>query len=392
MTPASQHENCRIVAGLVRPSVERGLVRIRSYAKEGVLHRTGPFAAGGRGLIVLGLDALSQEFMADLWSPSERFSLTSTFPSTSVLAWPSALSGKSVDELNLCGVVYFDAKANGLFHAFRDLFLPLGSWDWSAEARPASAVTLGPWDNVFSDLACVGAVARDGDLAAWPGRWADALLHGAVRRRDSQVFADIRFKPAEIVEWAVRQVSAEVDASVREPPAFVWTFVNFDDYVHARGYTSELREALRRLERSVERWVQAGYSVVCHSDHGMVPCQVAPEVWHEWEHLAGPENCRLPAGGAGRVRWIYPRKLDAASLRDLHGRLSELLKGDAMVLYRSQLADMGLLPRAICSGPAIGELVALATGPGFPVPDPSYRWEHGSATAAEMICPVAVWR
>jgi hypothetical protein len=45
---------------------------------------------------------------------------------------------------------------------------------------------------------------------------------------------------------------------------------------------------------------------------------------------------------------------------------------------------------AVANG--IGEIVVLATGPGFPVPDARYSFEHGSMTADEILVPFAHWR
>jgi hypothetical protein len=69
--------------------------------------------------------------------------------------------------------------------------------------------------------------------------------------------------------------------------------------------------------------------------------------------------------------------------------MRDLLGEDAIVCHRDELADVGVVPAH--GLPGCGEIVMIATGAAFPVPDPAYVFEHGSFTRGEMLVPLALW-
>lgn len=381
-------ERCRLPGlAALRPDPEQGLTAVRRLLKRGWDGEGGPVRLGrAESVLVLGLDAISYELAARLWSPDSLVPLTSTFPSTSVVAWLSTMTGLGVEGHEVPGVVYYEGGAGGLFHCFRDFVLESG-WDWS-KTVPASAVRFGPWPTFFDDARGAERVAHAGDLVNWAGRWCDAILHGAEVRNPRVDWAEIRFDPGRIIEWAVGEVEATVRGRRRGLPLLSFTMLNFDDYVHFHGYPRALEDALVRLEESVLRWKREGHTVVAVSDHGMIPNRVAPAVFDAWEEINGPRLCLRPVGGAGRVRWSYPRPGKEA---EVHGRLAELLGGNALVVRRDELGGYGLLAVEGRVREALGEVVTVALGEEFPVPDPSYVYEHGSVTPAEMLVFLSVW-
>jgi hypothetical protein len=125
---------------------------------------------------------------------------------------------------------------------------------------------------------------------------------------------------------------------------------------------------------------------VLHSDHGQVP-NVCDEIQlRAFDRLDSPLLCRFPAGGAGRVRWLYPHAAHESFVLE---HLEDALGDDAVVCHRDDVGDIGLTTGQL---PGVGEVMAIATGKTFPVPDPAYRYEHGSATAEEMLVPLAIWK
>lgn len=113
-----------------------------------------------------------------------------------------------------------------------------------------------------------------------------------------------------------------------------------------------------------------------------------PPASADWEAVGGPALCRLPVGGAGRVRWWYPRPGRVAEVRE---RFADMLGPDALVLTRDRLVDLGLVARNGALVDRLGEVVALAVGRRFPPIDPRDRYEHGSITEDEMLVPLGVW-
>jgi hypothetical protein len=137
---------------------------------------------------------------------------------------------------------------------------------------------------------------------------------------------------------------------------------------------------MRGLEDEARGWAAAGWTVVAHSDHGQVPARPESALAVAWAAVDTPGDCVLPAGGAGRVRWLYPRpgREDA-----VHARLADAM-GDAAVVVRASQLDL--------PPDRVGSVVGIATSPRFPVPDPGLHYEHGGTDTDEMIIPFAVWR
>ena len=56
-----------------------------------------------------------------------------------------------------------------------------------------------------------------------------------------------------------------------------------------------------------------------------------------------------------------------------------------------ELADLGFVAAGSVGQRRLGEIVLIATGADFPVPDPEMAYEHGSMTAEEVLVPMAIW-
>jgi hypothetical protein len=342
--------------------------------------------AGARSVIVLGVDGVDFPTAAAWWRPDALVPLVTTFPSTSVVAWRSALVGAGPEVHGVPGVVYLDESCGRLFHAFRDRTLDRGD-DW-AGAEPADAVALPDVPTVFELLQRDGieCLAAAGDLVSWPGRWRDSTLRGARLCGQPRCWPAVRRDAALVVDAATGDVERALAG--RRGRRLVWSWLNLDDYLHARGYDGELLASLAAVDAAARRWAAGGHLVVAHSDHGLVPSRAPTSLVAAWDRANGPDLCRLPAGGAGRVRWSYPHPGRIGTVRRL---LAAGLGTSALVTERSELADLGLVPPGDPLGEAVGPVVAIALGEDFPVPDPAARFEHGSITSPEMVVPLAVW-
>ncbi|MGE5828134.1 MAG: hypothetical protein ACM30G_07165, partial [Micromonosporaceae bacterium] len=131
-----------------------------------------------------------------------------------------------------------------------------------------------------------------------------------------------------------------------------------------------------------------GVAVLLYSDHGLASSAPTATTLATWAEADSPRWCRLPAGGAGRVRWLYPH----AGQRDrLVGWLADRLP-TAVVTTPERLARLGLVRAGSVGARRLGEVVLLARGPDFPAADPTAAFEHGSMTADEVLVPLAVWQ
>ena len=104
--------------------------------------------------------------------------------------------------------------------------------------------------------------------------------------------------------------------------------------------------------------------------------------------MTGPELCRCPPGGAGRVRWAYPR---AGKADELAEAVTAILDGRGIVTRREELIAMGLLGDTELVAARVGEVVAVASGRLSPLSDADAPFDHGSWEREELLVPLAIW-
>ena len=342
-----------------------------------------------RGLVVLALDGLSYGVAEQTLVHARIRPLQSTFPSTSTTAWLTAVTGLEAGEHGAVGMVYRAPGADAVTHLVSGSSYRFGDGvDRGAERgadREAGRLVLGG-PTLFERCAESEqnrAVVVGAELEGLSGEWAEALLRGAdvVPSAPGPLTDD----PVEVARRAIRDVSTQFTV---EPPPLVWAYVNLDDHIHHSGYDERLREAVRLLDLAACRWAEAGWSVLAHADHGQTPVTPRAELIDAWARLDSPAHCVLPAGGAGRVRWMYPRP---GHRRRLAEELQQALAGHAVVLSPEELDARGLLAATPAVLDRIGSVVAVATSSGFPVPDPGLAWEHGARSEDELLVPLAAW-
>jgi hypothetical protein len=203
-------------------------------------------------------------------------------------------------------------------------------------------------------------------------------------------WADLRFDPDAITRWAVAEIARAMEMTlISARPRVVWVFVHYDPYIHHHGYNSNLRSALTDLEHSISDLTRQGYRVIAYSDHGLTGCTAPEELLLKWEGANTSALCWSSPGGAGRIRWSYARP---GSEGEVRARLADALQDDALVCSYADLVRMGLFPADEATERKIGSVISVACGPRFPIPNASYRFEHGSFTAEEMFTFFSVWR
>src|SRR5688500_10654169 len=233
-----------------------------------------------RGVIVLAVDGLSSDVAKQSWLSASISTLSSTVPSTSATAWLTALTGVPADVHRVPGTVY--RNGSGLVHAIN-----------GAPAIP----------DLPTVLERHGATVLARELDLLEGTWAQALLRGCTR-----IPAPPRHKltaQAEDPPLLVANVVADLDKALPDA-RFLWTYVNIDDHVHRNGYDESVHEAMLRLDAHASRWAAQGWTVVAHSDHGQVPVDPDPALVEASDAIVR-EECEIPSGSAGRLRWLFPK-------------------------------------------------------------------------------------
>lgn len=325
-------------------------------------------ATAGRHVIVLGVDGIPFELAQRAWRGARVHEARSVFPTTSSTAWLSSLTGASVDEHGVPGVVFAVPEVTD---ALIDVYAYQGSL-----GEP-------PPDDLFSDAARAGytPVAILGDLEDTHGTWRDWLVHRAQRVPGHRFFSgpDATSDPDAL---GARLEAAVARALATPPgPCLVWCFLDADRHIHRHGYDEALRAFLARIDAIADGWARDGAVVIAHSDHGLVPTRHDPAIAATLDRITARHGCAM--GGAGRTRWLYAAPAIEARVRD------ELTR-DLPASVRIEPADAWFAPGSLARR-RVGSIVLVAEGEAFLAAE-GVRFEHGSLTARELPVPIAVWR
>ncbi len=377
MTPADLLRQTELPrAGLHRPHREDNLTAVAA-AITGAYSGTGPVALGpDRSLVVIAVDGLGYQHAARALRPDVLLPLTSEFPTTTIACLLTSVTGRPTGTHGFIGVSYLHADGRRTVNCHDGKTEePNGPWP----SRPTLTPDL---PTVFDELAQAGVstVLLPYELAALDADVLGRLTHGA--RRTAAPPLPAALDPPGRVAAVGRQVAASIARDT-----VTWVYLDLDTHIHAHGFDPLIEAAGAELDQLARRLRDQGAAVLLFSDHGLTPSHASDGTLAAWAEAAGPRWCRLPAGGAGRTRWVYPRPRCEDRLAE---RLARDLP-DAIVTGSDELAGWGLVADGCIGQRRLGEIVLLARGPDFPVPDVGAAWEHGSMTADEILVPLAVW-
>jgi Type I phosphodiesterase / nucleotide pyrophosphatase len=389
------------VPGLYRRHCERNLSAIAT-------HISAAFNGGGqvrlgsrRRLVVIAVDGLGFALAARTMEPAVLTPLTSEFPTTTVPCMLASLTGQPPDTHGFIGVQYL--HEDGL-HAVNchdgQLFPPGGPAPdgQPAPAPPPARPTVTPaFPTVFDGAAraAVRTVAVPGELATLHKDIRARMLHGA----ETIVAAPACDLPGEPASGSPDEAAAGLLARAEAfgtvlttgaaalPATLTWAYFDLDTHIHRYGFGPAVDAAAAALGRLAARLSEDGAAVLIYSDHGLTESRPSADTIRVWQEASSARYCRLPGGGAGRARWLYPHAGQAERVASM---LSAALP-DAVVTTQEQAAGWGLVRPGSIGQQRLGEVLLLATGPDFPVPDTSTAFEHGSMTASELLVPLAIW-
>jgi Type I phosphodiesterase / nucleotide pyrophosphatase len=330
-------------------------------------------AVAGRragSVILLAVDGVSLRIAEGLWRCDHLVRLRSVVPTTSTTAWLTALTGAGVQEHLVPGLVFKPDDESELVNV--------------AEIKPGDdgATALIPAiPTIFERIEKTGvsSIACLGGLTAYPGPWRESMLRGC-KQLPSRRFPTLRAEAMLAASAAI----ADVEDALRQSPAdsLVFAYIDLDTAVHRYGYNHDVLAGLSAIDTAARRWSKAGTSVIAVSDHGLVPVSPSSDALAIWGRLETGPLCASPAGGAGRMRWLYATP---GKENELVGQArSELQEWAEIVDARELHLDPQLRMR-------IGSAIAIARDPGFPLPPGHRSWDHGATTEEELLVPLAYW-
>lgn len=326
-------------------------------------------------LVVLMVDGVGVSVARDVWPHAEIRALVSTFPTTSATAWLTALTGAAVGRHLVPGMAFRIDN--------RDV-MAIGPAPHNLVGDAAAG------SSVFSRLVSDGVPVTilPGMIARYPGPWANALWGKA-----KVVCGEPYLLTPDDPRTAIGKATEAVDRFLVESAGVVVVYLDVDAAVHHEGYSARVRQALREVEQVALRWRAAGVAVIALSDHGAVPVEPDDQIRRRLDRLVQSGQCSSVVGGAGRVRWFYlgdPQCSEAQAVV-LADSVRATLGDVAWVATRAQAITAGLFPAQDELLHRIGDVIAVALDPRFPVPDDNARYEHGATSAAESLVPFAVW-
>lgn len=344
----------------------------------------GPARLGAaRRLVVIAVDGLGYDRAADALHPAALRPLTSEFPTTTIACLMTSVTGQPACDHGFIGVQYLHEDGLRTVNCHDgQLTEPVSPAD-EGEPWPARPTATPALPTIFDELALRGiaATALPNELSFVHAGIRERLLHGVARVAEPlPQLAD----PVRLVQACGDQIRSAAQAS---PSGLIWAYLDLDTHHHRNGFDAPLRAAVAELDQLAGRLCEDGSSVLIFSDHGLTPSQPGQETLAFWQETTSERWCRLPPGGAGRARWVYPQPRYEDKVA---GRLAAHL-GDAVLASHDDLAAWGLAGAGSVGQRRLGELVLLARGPDFPAADASTGYEHGSMTADEVLVPMATW-
>ncbi len=376
----------------IRPDAVQSITSIRPFI-HAIATGTHPQVKLGKAesLILIGLDSIKFDFANEIFTPDSLSCLTSVFPSTSICAWPSAVTGKSPEEFRSIGPVFYAREIDALYNALDDSYRTTS--DFIVDPRVTNKYPMGSDDTVFTDLEGQGfqTVCINGFYAQKISRWSQGIQKDAGRIDISKSdWGQIVMRPDLIVNSIIEDVGNALSARHKGSKSFVWNLVDIDCYIHEHGYTGELKSALTRLNSYFGQLAAEGHTVVAFADHGQVPQKISSYT-EGWNKIHTDEVVRMPSGGAGRVRWSYPH---AGKEEELKEKIQALLGDSAMVIHRDELESLGILPLGENLKSQIGEIITFALTDDYPlaIHGGGFIYEHGSVTPDEMLVPLMVYQ
>jgi hypothetical protein len=410
-TEAEVLAGCELpVAGLFRGHESQNIGLIASCIVDAYRGQSLIQLGSARSLAVLAVDGLGYRVAARWLGPDVLIPLTATFPSTTTSALATSLTGRTPSEHGVIGVQYLHTDgARGYNCITGEITEPSSAGVIRPSPDPVTTTAF----LALRDLG-VRSFSLPGELAALSAQWRKLALDGSTELAgssgldgssglagsaglvgsaglDGQVPGSVPPGPPgmrgvhEVVDAVTRDLRAVLD---RHRGALVWAYVNLDDHLHRYGPDHDIERACQAIDSLARALSASGTAVLLYTDHGCAASCPSAATMAAWDELSSPRTCRLPAGGAGRVRWLYPHAgAEQAVAHELRTRLP-----DAVVTSPAELSRWGLVDADSIGYARLGEIILLARGPDFPVPEPELAYEHGSMTVEEILVPLAVWQ
>jgi hypothetical protein len=318
-----------------------------------------------RDIVIFALDGIPVDLGAKAWPHAKVSKLRSVFPTTSSSSWLSSLRGDRVAEHGIPGVA-FKVKGEELINVF----------EYRGE------LNLPQTGSIFSDAAALDylAVSIVGDWEPYDCTLRTEIFHGSTGLWGNPFFtADGPWQP-EKLHRQIRGALRAILPDNRHQARLIWCFVDVDRHIHHHGYDEAILRFIELFDELALELAKRNAIVVAHSDHGLIRTRHSDPLAAFLASVQAEHDA--PMGGAGRVRWFYPRPRCVDRLLDV---LERGLPPTVRVCAADEHFEPGSLARS-----RVGEVLLIAGGEEF-VTFSGHCFDHGSLSDTELYVPLALW-
>lgn len=362
-------------------------------------------AGGSERVVVLAFDSVGYRLAAQALErfPHTTYTLgcaTSVFPTTSTAAWTSIIYGQPPSVHGVYGPVFYSSELGAVIGLLNSVRYHSHDHKERLNVNEVDRIELSFGSmTIFERLSLAGwkshYIADSAHILSY--LWSRELVRGAdavIVPLKAHQYLDIEA----LVGHTLGGLTRSVEKEIPQLPTLHWLYINLDPLSHFGGLDvatlSQVIDEVVTGTLEILRTNPRHTSLMMVSDHGHVRQAVSPTRRRQYDDLLTASKIhRFPQGGAGRTRWIYP---DQETQAEAARRVLRAVGPEGIVLEKDDpaLGELLLAGRSssIARGERLGELVSVATGPGFPSASPDLAAEHGGISAQEMFVPVARFR
>lgn len=340
-------------------------------------------------ILVLALDSISfldsAEYINKHLGNAFVKPLTSTFPLTSISSWVSIFSGMHPNEHGFYGPAFYEKQLDKVIGLVNSVIysdnvitspLPLELAN-SIRLTPSKTTTIfekleaNNWDTyLMLDYALAKSYV-----------WVQEVARGTHLVRN--FFSENKYYEFPQVLTEGLDITEELIHNLIDNNNLIWSFINFDPYVHHYHLPADKKDY---IINTISEFIRILNSVF-HKENWYV--LIVSDQIEQYNSLINNNLAfKYLQGGAGRVRWTYPKE----KIKDyVFDQVKSIIGNDGTVLNKKQLWEHGLFPtKKHFNDYRIGKVGAIANYHQFPSYGHELFSEHDSITKREMFVPFAI--
>lgn len=340
-------------------------------------------------IVVFACDAISYEYYLSKIQPiSKKYHyyvgvLSSVFPSTTSVAWPSIITGTTPSEHAIYGTSFLHEDFNKNYIWISNTINDKKTRE--IVSKKQCRLNLSKKLTLFEKLQKKGITSyylgTHGQGKFNPFR--QELTRGSILIKPDKNYAELKMTPQKLVNWFINKNKILFKNGSHKH--LIWNYIDLDDYIHEQGY-DKLSQSLNW--ETIFKFC-SGYKdnrlFLLISDHGQIKQTVKD--FSILKSSNDNDNLFYNTGGAGRVLYFYPA---TNKENEIYDWVKNIVGRTGLVIRKEELFKYKLINKNAIGMDRIGQIVAIATSANFPSVGNEYIFEHGSISSREMFVPFII--